>query len=63
MYKQGSACSQCPGNMRCSQQYPGEWRAAQEAPHWEVGARRAEGDAQPAGDAQGGQPEEEERHH
>jgi len=23
MYKQGSACSQCPSNTRCSQQYPG----------------------------------------
>ena len=25
MYKQGPACSQCPGNTRCSQQYPGDY--------------------------------------
>ena len=41
----------------------GEWGASEEAPHRKVGAGGAEGDSQPAGDAQGRQPEEEERHH
>ena len=43
--------------------YPGEWRAAEEAPHRQVGVGGAEGDQEPAGDVEGCLAKKEERYH
>ena len=42
---------------------PGEWRAAEEAPHRQVGVGGAEGDQEPAGDVEGCLAKKEERYH